>query len=293
MENKPEVSVIIPTFNRARRVVRAVTSVLNQTFRGFEIIVVDDGSNDGTKEALLPLRPQITHILHPRNLGVSAARNTGIKASKLPLIAFLDSDDTWLPEKISVQTAFFRENRNAVACQTQEIWLRHGRRVNPKKKHLKPSGDVFLPSLKQCMVSPSAVMLKRSLLDAVGIFDETLPACEDYDLWLRISHQYPIDLIDQTLVVKEGGASDQLSSRYGGMDRFRIKSLLKLLQSGALSGAHYEAALKELSLKCKIYGEGCLKRGKEEEGKEVLALPSMVKNAGVSSRPVHLTERFQ
>ena len=271
------VSVIIPTYNRAQKVVRAVTSILDQTFKDYTIIVVDDGSDDGTEATLEPLRAHLHIISHPRNLGVSAARNTGIRAAKSPLIAFLDSDDYWLPKKLAVQTGLFRDNQEAVACQTEEIWIRNGRRVNPGKKHLKPSGDIFLPSLRRCMVSPSAVMLKRSLLDKVGFFDEDLPACEDYDLWLRIGHQYPVELIDQYLVVKEGGDPDQLSMRYPGMDRFRIKSLLKLLRGGLLSEKQQEKALQELSLKCNIYGKGCLKRGKQEEGKYYLELPLSIK----------------
>jgi glycosyltransferase involved in cell wall biosynthesis len=186
--------------------------VLYQTFRDYEIIVVDDGSTDGTWEALTPVLSHIKYLSHPKNLGVSAARNTGIRASRSPLIAFLDSDDYWLPDKLAVHVDFFNMLPDALACQTEETWIRNGRRINPRKKHLKPSGDIFEPSLKLCLVSPSAVMLKRSLLDEVGLFDPDLPACEDYDLWLRISCLHPIYLIEQPLVFKEGGASDQLSA---------------------------------------------------------------------------------
>jgi glycosyltransferase involved in cell wall biosynthesis len=268
------VSVIIPTFNRARKVVRAVSSVLYQTFRNYEIIVVDDGSTDGTREALTPVHPHIKYISHPKNLGVSAARNTGIRASRSTLIAFLDSDDYWLPDKLDVQVDFFRSLPEASACQTEEIWIRNGRRINPRKKHLKPSGDIFGPSLKLCLVSPSAVMLKRSLLKEVGLFDPDLPACEDYDLWLRISCLHPIYLIERPLVFKEGGASDQLSACYTGMDRFRIKAMAKLIKGNKLDESQLEKVFQELSLKCNIYGNGCLKRGKKEEGSFYLSLPA-------------------
>lgn len=271
------VSVIIPTFNRARKVVRAISSVLYQTFTDYDVIVVDDGSNDGTADFLAPFRRNIRYLSHPDNLGISAARNTGIEASRAPLIAFLDSDDYWLPEKLSVQMEFFSQNPEAVACQTEEMWIRKGVRVNPRKKHLKPSGDIFEPSLKLCLVSPSAVMVKRSLLSEVGLFDEDLPACEDYDLWLRISCLYPFHLIRRHLVVKEGGGADQLSSSFKGMDRFRIKSLIKLLQSGRLSDEQLRATLQELSIKCRIYGNGCLKRGKTKEGAYYLHLPEKIK----------------
>jgi glycosyltransferase involved in cell wall biosynthesis len=272
------VSVIIPTFNRARKVVRAVSSVLYQTFGDYEIIVVDDGSTDGTIEALAPVRAHIQYISHPNNLGVSVARNTGIQASRSPLIAFLDSDDYWLPDKLTVQVDFFRTLPAASACQTEEIWIRNGRRINPRKKHLKPSGDIFEPSLKLCLVSPSAVMLKRSLLNEVGLFDPDLPACEDYDLWLRISCLHPIYLIEQPLVFKEGGAADQLSACYKGMDRFRIKAMVKLIKGNKLSDSQQAKVFRELSLKCRIYGNGCLKRSKKEEGEFYLGLPGRLQS---------------
>lgn len=272
------VTVIIPTYNRARKSVRAVSSVLYQTFTNYEIVVVDDGSEDKTADCLVPFRHQMRYIKHPRNLGVSAARNRGIKASRSPFIAFLDSDDYWLPEKLSTQMAFFRQNPGIVACQTEEIWIRKGIRVNPGKRHRKPSGDIFNASLRRCLVSPSAVMLKRSLLDEVGLFDEALSACEDYDLWLRISHRYPIHLIPEHLVVKEGGEPDQLSSKLQGLDRFRIKALLKLMKGGQLSDAQLKATLQELSIKCTIYGNGCLKRGRTKEGEYYLRLPEKLRS---------------
>ncbi|MEW6669423.1 MAG: glycosyltransferase family A protein [Thermodesulfobacteriota bacterium] len=271
-----EVSVVIPTYNRAALVARAVTSVLYQDFRDCEILVVDDGSTDLTLERLKHFGGLVRVLAHPRNQGASAARNTGIRASCGTLIAFLDSDDYWLPGKLSAQVGFFRQHPEAVACQTQERWIRRGRRVNPMKKHLKPSGDIFGPSLKLCLVSPSAVMLKRTLLDEVGLFDESLPACEDYDLWLRVSCRYPVHLIDQTLVVKEGGAPDQLSATVEGLDRYRIQAMTKLIRSGILNQEQLGKILQELSIKCRIYGKGCLKRGNLKEGHYYLRLPEKV-----------------
>jgi glycosyltransferase involved in cell wall biosynthesis len=282
----PAVSVIIPTFNRARKVVRAIESVLSQTFVDYEILVIDDGSTDGTSKALAEFKGPITTLAHSTNQGVSAARNTGILRSNAPLVAFLDSDDYWLPEKLAKQLVFFKTYPQTIACQTEEIWMRNGRRVNPKKKHLKPSGDIFKPSLKLCLVSPSATMLKRSLLEKVGLFDESLPACEDYDLWLRIACLYPVYLIKQPLVIKEGGSSDQLSSLHKGMDKFRIKALVKLIKSCALNPRQLESTFEELSLKCRIYGNGCLKRGKTEEGIFYLQLTKKLKeDLGLFSQP--------
>jgi glycosyltransferase involved in cell wall biosynthesis len=271
-----DISVIIPTYDRASKVIRALASVLYQTFTDYEVIVVDDGSRDGTSDRLAPLTRHIRYLRHHSNRGVSAARNTGIKAARSPLIAFLDSDDYWLPEKLSVQMDFFRHHPDAVACQTEEVWIRNGIPVNPKRKHLKPSGDIFESSLKLCLVSPSSVMLRRSLFSEVGLFDEDLPACEDYDLWLRISCGYPISLISRPLVVKEGGQEDQLSFRVKGLDRFRIMALLKLINGGQLSAKQLRATVQELSEKCRIYANGCLKRGRVTEGKYYLELPKSI-----------------
>jgi glycosyltransferase involved in cell wall biosynthesis len=268
------VSIIIPTHNRALKTARAVMSVLYQRFTDYEIVVVDDGSTDDTERVLQQFKDRIRYVAHRANRGVSAARNTGIAISKAPLIAFLDSDDYWLPGKLSAQMGFFEENPSAMICQTEETWIRNGKRANPRKRHLKPAGDVFEPSLALCLVSPSAVMLKRELLEKVGVFDENLPACEDYDLWLRIACRYPVYLIRQSLIVKEGGHPDQLSARFKGMDRFRIKSMVKLLQESPLSESQKKATLKELSQKCRIYGTGCLKRGKKAEAAYYRELPS-------------------
>lgn len=269
----PRVSVIIPTFNRHQKVARAISSVLGQTFLDREIIIVDDGSTDGTPVVLSQFGARIVREKLPTNRGVSAARNAGIMKSNSPLIAFLDSDDYWLPRKLAEQVAFLDHHADALAVQTDEIWVRNQRRVNPKKRHTKPSGDIFQPSLKRCLVSPSAIMLRRSLLDDVGLFDESLPACEDYDLWLRISCRYPVYLIEKKLVVKEGGHPDQLSRRVMGMDRYRIRALVKLVKSGILNELQKNAAMQQLAFKCAIYGRGCLKRGKINEGNRYLRLP--------------------
>jgi glycosyltransferase involved in cell wall biosynthesis len=276
----PQVSVIIPTFNRSQKVVRAVRSILNQDFRDFEIIVVDDGSTDDTANALTNYMPSIRYIRQQVNEGVSVARNRGIQCSVAPWISFLDSDDYWLKEKLRVQMEFVGSNPAAVACQTEEIWIRKGRRVNPKKKHKKQTGDIFKQSLRLCLVSPSSVMLKRSLFEEVGLFDETLPAGEDYDLWLRISCRYPIYLIPRELVVKEGGHEDQLSRRFVSMDRYRIGAIVKLIKGGTPSFDQRRSALEELSVKCRIYGNGCIKRGRMEEGYFYLSLPHKLADNG-------------
>ena len=259
----PEVSVILPTYNRGWILKEAIDSVLTQDFRDFELIVVDDGSTDNTPQILDSYHQDLMVVRQP-NRGVSAARNRGIAAAGGGLIAFLDSDDLWLPRKLSSQVVFFNSNPEAVINQTEEIWIRNGVRVNPKTRHHKPSGMIFEQSLALCLVSPSAVMMKRSLFDAVGLFDEDLPACEDYDLWLRISWRYPVHLIETPLIIKRGGHADQLS-KAPGLDKFRIQALKNIIESGHLEEASYQAAVRTLQEKCTIFAGGCRKRGKDAE----------------------------
>ncbi len=257
------ITVIIPTFNRGWIVEEAIKSVLAQDYPNFELFIVDDGSTDDTKAILSRYVNDIV-VLNQKNKGVSAARNKGIMKSSEKYIAFLDSDDLWLPEKLSCQIDFFKQNPEAMICQTNEIWIRNGVRVNPKKVHKKPSGMIFKPSLLRCLVSPSAVMMRRDLFENVGLFDEQLPACEDYDLWLRVSQSYPVSLIDIPLVVKRGGHPDQLSKE-PGLDRFRINALVKMLNKNSLTADQRRATVDILQKKCRIYAAGCLKRGRTEE----------------------------
>ena len=263
--NKPLVSVIIPTYNRGWIVQEAIDSVLNQDFTDYELIVVDDGSGDDTA-AILAGYGQSISVLHQPNKGVSAARNHGIAAASGQLIAFLDSDDLWLPRKLSTQVKFFKDHPDAVINQTQERWIRNGVRVNPKQRHHKFSGMIFEHSLALCLVSPSAVMLKKNLFDDVGGFDEQLPACEDYDLWLRISCRYPVHLIDAALIIKRGGHADQLS-KAAGLDKYRIQALVKIIESSLLTPPQSEAARTTLKEKCTVYAGGCRKRGRDQEAK--------------------------
>lgn len=266
----PLISVIIPTYNRASMVAEAIESVLNQRFDTFELIVVDDGSTDETQKVLAGYNAAIT-VIRQANKGVSAARNKGIHAARGNLIAFLDSDDLWQPGKLACQFEFFQNHPETLICQTEEIWIRNGKRVNPKKRHRKPSGDIFIPSLELCLVSPSAVMMRKTLFKKVGLFDENLPACEDYDLWLRVACQYPVTLIDKPLVIKRGGHSDQLS-KMESLDRYRIQALLKLLQHEALTESQAAKTQAMLYQKGVIYANGCRKRGKLQEAADYDAL---------------------
>jgi len=267
----PQVSVILPTYNRAHFLKEALESLTLQTFKDLEVVVVDDGSTDGTADIIktysskINLRP----LVLTRNYGVSRARNEGIRLSQTPWVSFLDSDDIWMPRKLEIQMKYLEKNPDVQICQTEEIWVRNGRRVNPMKKHEKRGGSIFERCLELCVVSPSATVLSRKLLDEVGLFDEDLPACEDYDLWLRISSRHPIGLIPEPLITKRGGHADQLSRKYPAMDLYRIRSIHKLLEHGALTAEQRELAVNELQKKVVIYTEGAKKRGKLEEAERL------------------------
>ena len=265
----PTVSVIIPTYNRANALAEAIESVMAQDYHDFEIVAVDDGSSDGTTEVLRTF-PGVL-VVRQEQQGVSAARNAGIARASGQLIAFLDSDDLWLPRKLSTQIAFFDSRPDALICQTEEIWIRNGLRVNPKKRHKKHSGMIFDKSLQLCIVSPSAVMMRSCLFDKVGGFDESFPVCEDYDLWLRVACRFPVYLIDIPLVIKRGGHPDQLS-RKRGIDKYRIRALKKIIESGVLTSDYYDAAVRAMQEKCGVYARGCAKRGRVNEADQYMEL---------------------
>jgi glycosyltransferase involved in cell wall biosynthesis len=260
------VSVVIPTYNRLSQVEEAIESVLNQTYRDFELWVVDDGSKDGTGEALRGYGDSLKYISQ-ENMGVSAARNLGLRISGGKYIAFLDSDDLWEPKKLEIQVRCMEENPQFPLCYTDEIWIRKGVRVNPKKKHAKYSGWIFEKCLPLCIISPSSALMKRSLFEEIRGFDETLPVCEDYDFWLRVTCRYPVLFIDKKLIIKRGGHTDQLSARSWGNDRYRVMALEKLLRSQTLGAGEKRMASGELVSKCRILSRGFHKRGKGREGK--------------------------
>ena len=260
----PKVSVVIPTHNRAQFVSQAVDSVLTQTFRDFELIVVDDGSHDKTFNSLSSHRNHIIYH-YQKNRGVSAARNKGISLSKGEWICFLDSDDLWTPEKLEIQQKA-TQSAGFLASYTDEIWYRKNKRVNPRRKHDKHSGFIFEKCLPLCIISPSSVMLHRSIFEKVGYFDETLPACEDYDLWLRVAAHYPFLLVRKPLIVKRNGHGKQLSNQYWGLDRFRVSALEKLLREVHLTSVQRKLVWNELKIKSNILMQGSFKRKKILEG---------------------------
>ncbi len=262
------ISVIIPTYNRAFFLKRAITSVLAQSFREVELIVVDDGSGDNTLEIVQSFTDKRLIYYYQENKGVSAARNFGITMASGQYIALLDSDDYWLPKKLEFQIKFMREGGFRIS-QTNESWIRNGRRVNPRNKHQKPSGWIFEKSLELCLVSPSCVVMESELVHQGYIFNENLIACEDYDLWLRISLKYPIGLLPLELTVKTGGHADQLSRKIIGLDLFRIYSLLGLEKKNHMTPDKRSKLQEVLLRKAGIYFRGCIKRGRLEEASRI------------------------
>ncbi len=261
------ISVIVPTYNRVHQLSRALDSILCQSCSPKEIIVVDDGSTDETSALMTSEYPEIVFI-QQQNTGVSSARNVGIKRASGDWIAFLDSDDEWLPEKLEIQMKVLYENPEIKICHTNEIWIRNGKRVNPKKKHEKFGGWIFQKCLPLCCISPSSVIIHKSIFREIGLFDYSLPVCEDYDLWLRITARNSVLYIDEPLLIKYGGHEDQLSKKYWGMDRFRIKSLEKIISSRVLSDLDKNAAKKMLMEKIYIFIQGAQKRGNIKEVKK-------------------------
>lgn len=281
------ISVVIPTFNRKEFLREAVLSVLAQKdvpaefevedigIEDIEIIVVDDGSTEDISGALAGLPGAVRCIRQPHS-GVSGARNCGIAQSRGEWIAFLDSDDLWLPGKLAAQMKYFAQFPDILLCQTDEIWMRNGKRLNPRLYHQKPQGHCFPLLLERCLVSPSAVVIHRTLFETVGLFDESFPACEDYDLWLRIGCRFPLGLVPNPLIVKRGGHPDQLSATIPALDQYRIASIANLLRNCALSPIHAAAARKVLGIKSGIYAQGCRRRGRVEEAERVEKLTGEV-----------------
>ncbi len=268
----PFFSVIIPTFDRKDFLHTAIMSVLDQTFPDFELIVVDDGSSDGTGEMVEKVEDKRLKYIYQENHGVAHARNKALKRSKGDFIALLDSDDRWVPEKLSRAFHYIKQFPDIKIFHTEEVWFRQGKILNQKRIHSNPSGFVYQKALPMCCISISTAVARKDVFNTVGGFDESLEACEDYDLWLRATHRYEVKLIPECLTIKDGGRPDQLSSRIWGLDRFRIRALVKMLDSGILDKEDYQATYAQLTRKCKIFALGARKRGREEQGRIVLSL---------------------
>ena len=273
------ISVIIPTYNRVKFLPEAIESVLAQTYPYFELIIVDDGSDDNTASLVQSYDQDIIYV-RQKNRGPAAARNRGVQAARFNYLAFLDSDDRFVENKLAVQLRAMQMNPGFQISHTQETWYRHGRILNQKKRHTKESGDIFSRSLELCVVGMSTVMVHRKIFERFGGFDEEFPCCEDYEFWLRVSASQNFLLIDKPLTIKDGGREDQLSRIFRvGMDKYRIKAIMNLLAAGFLTERQKEAAFSALRHKCIIYGKGCIKHGRKDEGKHYLRLPETIRKS--------------
>jgi GT2 family glycosyltransferase len=316
----PQVSIVIPTYNRRAMLSEAIASVMAQRGADFELIVVDDGSTDGTAEEIDRIAALantenrervVLRVVRTENRGVAAARNLGIALASAPLIAFLDSDDLWLPGKLERQLAFMRAHPNFTIAQTEEIWMRGGRRVNPGVRHRKRAGDIFLDSLRTCLISPSAVIIRTELLKKLGGFDERMVAAEDYDLWLRIlAAGHEVGLDSEPSVMRRAGHLGQLSATVLAIDRFRILALLKLLATDSTDASpnsdashEVEVSLKPsapsglgpsrrqavsvvLAEKCAVYAQGLRRRGRKVDAVAIMQIGVRAKNSwSESGRP--------
>lgn len=270
----PTVGVVVPVRDRAGMVVEAVGSVLAQTSRDFALVVVDDGSTDGSGDAArdaMSAAPAGSRVIRQDARGVAAARNAGAAAVDSAWLAFLDSDDLWRPEKLAAQMAWLAARPSYRIGQTGERWLDEGRHRNPRAWHRKEEW-LFPRCLERCLVSPSAVMVRRDLWDALGGFDTSYPVCEDYELWLRVALREPVGLVDDALVVKRGGHADQLSRSTWGLDRWRVAALVKLLASGALSADEHPAVVAVLRAKCAVLAQGAARRGRVDEAERYASI---------------------
>jgi glycosyltransferase involved in cell wall biosynthesis len=264
VKQHPLVSVIIPTFNRWAMLQEAIHSVEQQSYLAWELIVVDDGSTDETRH-WQPPQKNITILHYPLRRGPSVARNAGSAYARGEYLAFLDSDDLFLPHKLEQQVLLFQSEPTIALCHTNEIWIRHGQQLKQQKKHEKRGGFIFEHCLPMCRISPSASMIQRSVFEALGGFDEELEVAEDYEFWLRLTCRYSIGFISEPLIIKRGGHSDQLSQKYGQIEKFRIEALRRILRRAPLTEEQRRAATTMLKEKCVIYALGCEKRGRQEE----------------------------
>ncbi|RMG44863.1 MAG: glycosyltransferase [Candidatus Dadabacteria bacterium] len=279
------ISVIIPAFNRAVMLKRAVESVLSQSYTDFELIVVDDGSSEDLSEIEAVVVSAGGHFIKTVNSGPAHARNEGAAIAGGEWLSFLDSDDLWLKDKLKEQVNYHRENPNIKISQCAEVWYRNGRRVNPRLRHSMPQGDAFLKSLELCCISPSSVMISRSLFESSGGFDPRFKVCEDYELWLRITLREKVGFVKKELVIKHGGHPDQLSRKYPAMDRFRVAALLKLISENQLDFQQKESVKAQVLYKTQILLQGAEKRGKLESVKLYRQVLDLISSGSCSTDP--------
>ncbi|MCK4325602.1 glycosyltransferase family 2 protein [bacterium] len=206
MHKKPEVSVIVPTYNREHLIGSAIQSVLNQTYQDFEIIIVDDGSTDNTEEVVKSFNDErIQYIRHRENWGAPAARNTGIRVARGEYIAFQDSDDEWLPEKLEKQIKIFKNVSPEVGVVYTDLWImgKDGKKKYFHSPKIMPEDGIVYKKIlnyKVGSISDGSAMIRRNCLDKVGVFDERMPRLQDLEFFIRLSKHYLFYHINESLV---------------------------------------------------------------------------------------------
>jgi glycosyltransferase involved in cell wall biosynthesis len=203
---KPKISIVLPTYNRAKTISKSIESVLNQTYTNIELIIVDDGSNDNTSkivEKFQKLDSRIILIRHKKNLGANVARNTGIKRITGQFIAFQDSDDIWLKNKLEKQIDILVKSSSEIGVVYTGYW----RIIGNKKIYFPPNNiseiddNIHRTLLKINLVGTPTALVKPECFEKVGLFDENLSIFQDWELWIRISKYYKFKIIHEPLVI--------------------------------------------------------------------------------------------
>ena len=263
----PLVSVIIPVYNRFELAKEAVSSVLGQTFRNLELIIVDDGSTDMTPILATYFRDdtRVKYIRINHSGMPGFVRNKGVETAKGKYLAFLDSDDLWMDSKLKKQVDFLEKNSAIKVVHTREAWVRNGKTISQAGFNHRRFGDIFSDALEKCIIGPSTVLIEITLYRELRGFRDDLEIAEDYELWLRLANSNSIGYIDEALITKRAGHVGQLSEKYGQIEIFRIRGLQKLVEQSFFNLKNQKNAELELAKKCRIYAAGCRKRNKIEE----------------------------
>lgn len=270
----PTVSVILPTYNRGHLIVRAILSVLNQSYSDFELLIVDDGSTDQTQEVIARLDDsRIRYIRHKQNQGASAARNTGIKASLGRFLAFQDSDDEWLPNKLAQQVESLTQSPPKVGVVYSRFWHIHGHRKSliPSQmakwvgwlpfKGRNLAGDLYDSLLRGNFITPQATLVRKECFEKAGLFDERMPRFQDWELWLRIAKHYHFQYIDEPLVSLYFTPRSISANQRALAEAFELILLKHAadVQANPHLWAHIKYAKGDL-----LYQSGELSKGKEQ-----------------------------
>jgi len=219
VKKDPKVSIIIPTYNRVNVITRAIKSVLGQTYQNFELIVVDDGSNDNTGKKVKNFNDsRINYICHEENKGGSAARNTGIQVAKGEYIAFLDSDDEWLPQKIEKQVEILDKDEGIGAVFTDRKIMPSGRikKIKLPKNKKKQLKKIYR---KNFLGGCSVVMVRKRVFSKIGMFDINLPSSQDFDMWIRLLIYYNIEVLNEVLVIIHCPSSKRITKNIDAKER--------------------------------------------------------------------------